>query len=132
MIDTSIGKFSKEDFVQKANEGILPENLIIKENLTLNECTSLRSLPKGLQVEGSLQLYGCNSLTTLPKGLQVLGWLFLTESFSLTALPSDMKVGGMIYVDDSFIQNYPFKDLPKILHLPFVERQKNVLLERLK
>jgi hypothetical protein len=131
MIDTSIGKFSKKDFIKKANEGTLPENLITI-SLDLYGCTSLKTLPSDMEVEGYLDLKGCSSLTSLPEGLKVRGDLFLNGCTSLTALPSDMKVGISLSVDESFIQNYPFKDLPKILHLPFYVDIKQLLLERLK
>jgi hypothetical protein len=152
-IETSIGAITKKEFVSKANKGTLPENLKIYERLLLNEYTSLKTLPKGLQVSGYLSLWGCSSLTSLPEGLQVGGDLFLQGCTSLTslpkellvgkslylkgctsltALPSDMKVELSIYVDKSFIQNYPFKDIPKILHLPFENDLKQILRERLK
>jgi hypothetical protein len=110
VIKTSIGWFSPEDFVKKCNEKYFPE---------------------GLKILGNLDLRKCTSLTTLPEGLQVGGFLFLEGCTSLTALPSDMKVGWTIYADESFIQNYPFKEIPKILHLPFTETLKQLLLERL-
>jgi hypothetical protein len=169
MIETSMGILSKKDFIKKANEGSLPENLttisldltgctsltalpkgLKVENLYLRGCNSLTSLPKGIQVGGNLlcnslkklpknlkvgwtlNLSGCTSLKTLPKGLKVEGNLFLQGCTSLTALPSDMKVGWIIYADESFIQNYPFKEIPKILQLPFHEPLKQLLLERLK
>jgi hypothetical protein len=152
MITTSIGKFSKKDFIQKANQGTLPEYLIIKGDFSARGCTSLKTLPKGLQVGWNLSLYGCTSLTSLPKGIKVGESLYLTGCTSLTALPkellvgktlylkgctaltalpSDMKVGWIIYADASFIQNYPFKDIPKILHLPFENDLKQLLMERL-
>jgi hypothetical protein len=132
MIKTSMGNISEKNFIKKANQGTLPENLIVKENLDLEGCKAITSLPKGLQVQGHLELNKCPSLTSLPEGLKVRGWLDLRKCPSLTALPSDTNVGIYIFVDDSFIQNYPFKDIPKILHLPFVERLKQLLLKRLK
>jgi hypothetical protein len=131
MIETSMGILSKEEFVSKANEGTLPENLIIKENFMFGGCTSLTALPDGMEVEGYLYLLGCASLKKLPKGLQTGGWINLQGCTSLTALPSDMKVGKVIYADESFIQNYPFKELPKILHLPFTLPLKQILRERI-
>jgi hypothetical protein len=152
MIKTSIGDLTEKDLIKKANEGTLPENLIItgtlyieecpylkalpkglqvRDSLVLTGCTSIESLPKGLQVDGSLDLTGCTSLTALPKGLNLRGYLFLQGCTSLTALPSDIQVKWKIYADESFIQNYPFKEIPKILHLPFEDDQKQLLLERI-
>jgi len=152
MIKTSIGDLTENDFIIKAREGSLPENLAIVGDLRLRECTALTALPKGLMVGGFLYLEGCTALTALPEGLQVgwslyidrctsltelpeglqVGWgLCLSGCTSLTALPSDLKVGDEIYADESFIQNYPFKEIPKILHLPFEYELKQLLLERL-
>jgi len=110
----------------------LPKGLQVEGTLDLDGCISLTVLPEGLKVGWNLYLYGCTYLTALPKGLQVGGWLFLQGCTSLTALPFDMKVGKRIYANESFIQNYPFKDIPKILHLPFEYKIKSLLLERLK
>jgi hypothetical protein len=44
-------------------------------------------------------------------------------------LPNGLKVGGDLYVDSMFIEQYPFKDLPKILHLPF--KKKQLIIDRL-
>ena len=128
MIETSIGTISKKDFIQKANEGTLPENLIIKGYSDLRGYTTLTSLPKGLQIGWCLFIEGCTSLKTLPEGLQIKGSLILKE---LLPLPYDMIIGDKIYADESFIQNYPFKEIPKILHLPFEYELKQLLLERL-
>jgi hypothetical protein len=130
MIDTSIGKFSKKQFIKKSNEGTLPENLITI-SLDLYGCTSLKTLPKGLKVEGNLYLKGCTALTVLPEGLKVGESLYLTACTALTALPSDLKVGDTIYADISLIRNYSFKEIPKILHLPFSDYLKQILMERI-
>ena len=131
MIITSIGDFSVKKFIQRCNEGSFPKNLKIKENLDLSVCSSLKYLPSGLQFGGGLDLKGCASLTALPDGLQVGGGLDLSWCSSLTALPNGLKVGGDLYVDSMFIEQYPFKDLPKILHLPFVEDTKQLIIDRL-
>jgi hypothetical protein len=46
-------------------------------------------------------------------------------------LPDELQVGGNIYVDQNLIEQYPFRSIPKILHLPFQEDKKKILLERL-
>jgi hypothetical protein len=109
----------------------LPEGLNIYGYLGLYECTSLTSLSEGLKVGGNLNLGGCTSLTSLPDGLEVEGSLFLYGCSSLKSLPSDMKIERLLGVHKSFIKDYPFRDIPKILHLPFLEDLKQLLLERL-
>jgi hypothetical protein len=111
VIKTSVGNFLRDEFIKNCNEN---------------------SFPIGLQVYGCLFLGGCTSLTVLPEELHISEWLDLYVCTSLTTLPKGLKVGGTIYTDPSFIEQYPFKDLPKILHLPFLESRKQILIERLK
>jgi hypothetical protein len=49
----------------------------------------------------------------------------------MTALPAGLKVGETLYVDSTFIKQYPFRDIPKILHLPFGDSIRRLVLERL-
>jgi hypothetical protein len=78
-----------------------------------------------------LDLSGCTSLTALPDGLKVGGNLFLERCTSLTAFPAGLQVGRDLYVDSMFIEQYPFRDIPKILHLPFGDSIRRLILERI-
>jgi hypothetical protein len=131
-VNTSIGAFSETTFIKRCNEKSFPEGLLVYGALFLSECTTLKSLPDGLHVCGGIDLRGCTSLTALPEGLQVGKGLYLRGCTSLTALPDGLKVGGKIFVDHVSIERYPFRSIPKILHLPFLEDIKQILIERLK
>jgi len=146
-VNTSEGLFNKDEFIQRCNEGLFPEGLeIFGGSSGLLDTVTVRDLPEGFfksnppESTGTpswevktrwLYLSGCTSLTALPKGLTVSGYLDLTGCTSLTAMPAGIKVVGTIYVDFSFLQNYPFKDIPKILPLPFEDDKKQILLDRL-
>jgi hypothetical protein len=151
-IKTSVGDFFRDEFIKNCNDRSFPEGLRILGWLYLDRCTSLTALPAGLHVRGDLDLLRCTSLTALPEGLKVGGYLNLRECTSLTslpdglqvdarldlegctsltALPNGLQVGGFIFVDPSFIERYPFKGLPKILHLPFLGDIKKLIIERL-
>jgi hypothetical protein len=110
-INTSIGVLTEEEFIKRCNEKSFPGGLTVYMSLVLYECRSLRFLPDRLKVEGSLFLCGCSSLKSLPEGL---------------------SVGSTLFVDPVFIEKYSFRDLPKILHLPFAEKIKQILLQRLR
>jgi hypothetical protein len=132
-------RYSSKDLTQGLKVGgnlsislkSLPEGLKVGGALNLFGCSSFTSLPTGLQVGAWLNLRECSSLRSLPDGLKVGAWLDLHRCSSLTALPDGLQVGDTVYVDTRFIKQYPFRDLPKILHLPFQEDKKQVLLERL-
>ena len=123
--------FDQYLFVQKCNENSFPRGLLVCRNLDLSGCSSLTALPDGLEVGGWLDLQDCSSLMTLPKGLQVGGWLRLSGCVSLTALPDGLQVGNIIHVDQRLLDQYPFRSIPKILHLPFQEDMKQLIMERL-
>ena len=153
MIKTSIGEFTRREFIKKCNDKSFSEYLVVEEDyLDFRDVESLINLPRYLRVEGSLDLWGCSSLTALPECLSVRGHLYLQGCRSLTALPeglsvginlylngctslttlpSDLKVGHNISADESFIRYYPFRQIPKILHLPFREIIKTLIQERL-
>lgn len=147
-IKTSVGLFSKDDFIQRCNEGLFPEGLeIVGESSGLLNAVTVADLPKEYFISyppestGTpaweirtywLDLCGCSKLTSLPAGLRVSGDLDITGCSSLVALPDGLFVGDTLYVDAAFIKKYPFKDLPKISHLPFLENKKQILLKRLR
>jgi hypothetical protein len=149
---TSHGTYSQNDFIRKCNEQSFPSGLQVTQDLFLEGCTSLKCLPKGLQANKSLYLRGCTSLTVLPYGLKVERWFDLLNCTSLKTLPAGLRVGGgldiegctsltalpvgllvsgSIYTDIGFVTRYPFRDIPKILHLPFGSQVKKLLRERL-
>jgi hypothetical protein len=151
-IKTSIGDFTYGEFISRCDdrsfpEGlqvlhldfkkctsltVLPEGLQVLEYLDLFRCTSLTALPSGLQVGSWLDLQGCDSLESLPDGLHVGSWLNLRYCTSLKSLPEGLRVDEGLSVDSCLIKRHPFKDLPKILHLPFDEDLKQIITDRLR
>lgn len=109
----------------------LPRKLEVIGSLKLAGCKALTSLPENLRVGVSLDLTGCYALKELPKGLSIPGNLCIWGCCSLTTLPSDIQVGDTILADSGFIRRYPFRELPKIAHLPFESRIKQIIFERL-
>jgi hypothetical protein len=72
----------------------LPDNLIVKGNLSLYGNKNLVSLGKNLKVGGDLSLAGCKSLTALPDGLEVGGNLYVNECIKLKHYPENLIVKG--------------------------------------
>jgi hypothetical protein len=152
VIKTSIGDFTKEEFISRCNdrsfpEGLevpaslnlkgynsltaLPDGLKVGGSLDLTGCKALTALPAGIKVGGSLYLNGCRSLMALPDGLHVGGHLYLAWCTSLTVLPVGVQIGGSLFLPIGFIEQYSFKDLPKILHLSLDVNSKHLIIERL-
>ena len=92
---------------------------MVKDNLDLTGCTSLKHLPTGLVVKGELDLGGCTSLTHLPTGLVVNGPLSLWLCTSLKHLPSGLVVRNKIYCDKDLIDKIPVEDLPLYINFNF-------------
>jgi hypothetical protein len=147
-IVTNIGNFNEREFVIKCNNRPLPEGISVKGTLLLfdtvysrdlpsffskspHKKSYLKFLPEGLKVSEHLNLYDCSALTNLPDSLKVGGSLHLRRCTSLTVLPVGLEVGGTLYVDYEFVENYPLREIPKILYLPFEPERKQVLLNRL-
>ncbi len=74
-------------------------------DLTLDHCTSLRSIGNGSNVGGNLSLIGTR-LMTLPNALTVGGNLDLTDSHIVT-LPATATIGGNVILRRARVQSLP-------------------------
>jgi len=84
----------------------LPKNFTqVRGNLTLR-CVNLKSLPDNLIVKGYLDLDDCKNITSLPSGLKVDGALDLRYT-NITELPPDLQFGGTLYLQRTPIEKLP-------------------------
>lgn len=150
-LPTGIQIFGKLFIDSYLNLVTLPEGLEIHGDLGICFCPSFKRLPNHIQIHGDLCLIGCGSFTTFPEDFYVQASILCLKCSSLSelpkefnvkgelelcycnfkTLPSDMKIGKYLTVEETFLENYPFREIPKILHLPFIDFCKEILIERL-
>ncbi len=74
---------------------VLPKTLKLGSSLIIYNCPKLTSLPDGLVIRSFLSLEQQTSMTTLPKKLKVCGLLNLEGCTGITSIPTDLVAGGL-------------------------------------
>lgn len=128
--NTSRGDFPLEEFVKVCNAKAFPKGLIIYGNFDFSEYPKLKHLPEYLTITGNLYATHNYAIKYLPEGLHVGQTLHIYGCPHLTVFPNGLKVDEDIYSD--IFQQYPIKDIPKILHLNLFEKDRKILLDLLK
>jgi hypothetical protein len=77
----------------------LPNNLTIKRNLWLGDCTNLKELPDNLAVHGHVTMNDCASLEKIGKNIRIGGDLNMQNCISITQLPYDLNIGTKLIVN---------------------------------